>query len=102
MNERLSTPGPTAVPVRGNENEEHARKDTMKVLISDHLEQSCIDILTHDGMTVDNRPGLPASELQRVIGEYDALIVRSASKVSADVIAFRRPSEGDRTRRHGS
>ena len=59
----------------------------MKVLISDHLEQSCIDILTHDGMTVDNRPGLPASELQRVIGEYDALIVRSASKVSADVIA---------------
>ena len=59
----------------------------MKILISDSLEQSCIDILMREGLTVDNRPGLPAAELAAVIGEYDGLVVRSATNVSADVIA---------------
>jgi len=59
----------------------------MKILISDQLEQSCIDILVREGFTVDNRPGLPPEELLSVVGEYDALVVRSATKVTADVIA---------------
>lgn len=58
----------------------------MKILVSDSLEQSCIDILRHEQFEVDNRPGLPADELKKTIGEYDALIVRSATKVTADVI----------------
>jgi D-3-phosphoglycerate dehydrogenase len=58
----------------------------MKILVSDSLEQSCIDILLHERFEVDNRPGLPADELKKVIGEYDALIVRSATKVTAEVI----------------
>ena len=59
----------------------------MKILISDSLEQSCIDILIREGLTVDNRPGLSAEELKNVIGGYDGLVVRSASKVTAEVIA---------------
>jgi D-3-phosphoglycerate dehydrogenase / 2-oxoglutarate reductase len=59
----------------------------MKILISDNLEQSCIDILTREGFTVDNRPGLPATELVKVIDQYEALVVRSATKVNAEVIA---------------
>ncbi|MER3524686.1 MAG: phosphoglycerate dehydrogenase [Ignavibacteria bacterium] len=58
----------------------------MKILVSDQLEQSCIDILVSEGFEVDNKPGLPADELQRIIGEYDALVVRSATKVTADVL----------------
>jgi D-3-phosphoglycerate dehydrogenase / 2-oxoglutarate reductase len=58
----------------------------MKILISDSLEQSCIDILLHEQFEVDNRPGLPAEELKKVIGAYDGLIVRSATKVTTDVI----------------
>src|SRR5512142_2806952 len=58
----------------------------MKILVSDQLEQSCIDILRHEQFEVDNRPGLAADELKNVIGEYDALIVRSATKVTADVL----------------
>jgi len=58
----------------------------MKILVSDSLEQSCIDILLHEHFEVDNRPGLPAEELKKTIGDYDALIVRSATKVTADVI----------------
>jgi D-3-phosphoglycerate dehydrogenase len=59
----------------------------MKILVSDALEQACIDILEREGLKVDNRPGLPASELAAVIGGYDALLVRSATKVTAEVIA---------------
>ena len=59
----------------------------MKVLISDQLEQSCIDILVHEGFTVDNRPGLSPGALLEAIGEYDALVVRSSTKVTADVLA---------------
>ena len=58
----------------------------MKILISDQLEQNCIDILTHEGFTVDNRPGLPPDDLLSVVGEYDGLVVRSATKVTAEVI----------------
>ena len=46
----------------------------MKILISDQLEQNCIDILTHEGFTVDNRPGLPPDDLLSVVGEYCPLV----------------------------
>ena len=59
----------------------------MKILISDQLEQSCIDILTHEHFDVDNRPGIAPAELRQVIGGYDGLIVRSQTKVTAEVIA---------------
>ncbi len=59
----------------------------MKILVSDHLEQACIDILRHEGFEVDNRPGLPPAELLEAIGGYEGLVVRSATKVTAEVIA---------------
>jgi len=59
----------------------------MKILISDQLEQSCNDILVREGFTVDNRPGLAPGALLGIIGEYDALVVRSQTKVTAEVLA---------------
>lgn len=59
----------------------------MRILISDNLEQSCLDILSHEGFEVDNKPGLPHDELTKIIHEYDALVVRSATKVNAEVIS---------------
>jgi D-3-phosphoglycerate dehydrogenase / 2-oxoglutarate reductase len=58
----------------------------MKILISDSLEAPCIDHLRSEGFDVDNRPGLSHDDLRGTIGGYDALIVRSATKVTADVI----------------
>lgn len=58
----------------------------MKILVSDQLEQSCIDILTGEGFEVDNTPGISADELKKTIGAYDGLVVRSATKVTAEVI----------------
>ncbi len=60
----------------------------MKVLVSDKLEKSGVDILSQaPGLTVDVKTGLPPEELAKIIGEYDALVIRSATKVTADILA---------------
>ncbi len=59
----------------------------MKILITDPIEQVCTDILQKEGMQVDAKPGLPADEIKKIIGGYDALIVRSGTKVTADIIS---------------
>jgi D-3-phosphoglycerate dehydrogenase len=59
----------------------------MNILISDVLEQGCLDALTAEGFAVDNLPGTKAERLLEIIGNYDALVVRSATKVNAAVLA---------------
>lgn len=59
----------------------------MKILISDPLEQVCVDIFKAEGFEVDVKPNLPPEELLKIIGEYDALAVRSGTRVTADIIA---------------
>ena len=58
----------------------------MKILITDPIEQSCVEILTREGFQVDLKPGLPADDIKKVIGEYAAMVVRSGTKVTADII----------------
>ena len=57
----------------------------MKVLVTDPIAQNGIDILRQHA-EVDIRQGLTAAELQSIIGEYEALIVRSQTKVTSAVI----------------
>ena len=47
-----------------------------KVLVSDPIDQAGIDILSQVA-TVDIKTGLKAAELVTIIGEYDALMIRS-------------------------
>jgi D-3-phosphoglycerate dehydrogenase len=58
----------------------------MRILVAEPLAKEGIDILRaqHE---VDERIGLSRDELCGLIGEYDALIVRSQVKVDADLIA---------------
>ena len=58
----------------------------MKILISDKSSPACGEVLRQAGHTVDEKFGLPPEELISIIGDYDGLIVRSATKVTADVI----------------
>jgi D-3-phosphoglycerate dehydrogenase len=61
---------------------------TVKVLVSDKLSDSGLAVLrAAAGVQVDYRPGLSEDELAEAIGEYDGLIIRSNSKVTAKVIA---------------
>ena len=61
---------------------------TQKVLIADKLSEEGIKLLQAErDLVVDVKPGLSPEELAKVVNGYDALIVRSATKVTADVIA---------------
>ena len=58
-----------------------------KVLVSDKLSDSGLQILrSSPGLTVDYKPGLSEDELAAAIVDYDALVIRSGSKVTAKVI----------------
>ncbi|MFO7963745.1 MAG: phosphoglycerate dehydrogenase [Desulfobacterales bacterium] len=59
----------------------------MKVLISDNLGEIGIDMLRkEDGIEVDVKTGLSPEELKEIIGDYHALVIRSATKVTADLL----------------
>lgn len=59
-----------------------------KVLISDPLSEFGIQkLLDAPDVEVVQKPGLPAADLIAEIGEYDALLVRSQTQVTAEVIS---------------
>lgn len=57
-----------------------------KVLISDKIDDRAIEIFEKNGCAVDYKPGLSAEELGSIIGSYDGLAIRSATKVTEDII----------------
>ena len=58
-----------------------------KVLISDKLSPEAAAIFEARGVTVDVKPGLSADEIAAIIGDYDGLAIRSATKVSGDLLS---------------
>ena len=58
-----------------------------KVLISDKLSQNAVDIFAAHGVDTDVKSGLSPEELQSIIGDYDGLAIRSATKVTEAVLA---------------
>ncbi len=58
-----------------------------RVLISDKLSPRAEKILTARGIEVDVKTGLEKAELAKIIGQYDGLAVRSATKASEKIIA---------------
>jgi D-3-phosphoglycerate dehydrogenase len=59
----------------------------MKVLASDKIAESGLKMLRDAGIEADMKTKLPEEELCKIIGDYDALIVRSGTKVTPKVIA---------------
>jgi D-3-phosphoglycerate dehydrogenase len=58
----------------------------LKVLISDPVAKECVEILRAEGLQVDLKPGLSDRDLKTIIGGYAALIVRSGTRVTAELI----------------
>lgn len=59
----------------------------MKVLVSDNLGEVGIRMFEQaEDIEVDVKTGLSPEELKAVIGDYHALVIRSATKVTADLI----------------
>ncbi|MFM7323042.1 MAG: phosphoglycerate dehydrogenase, partial [Armatimonadota bacterium] len=57
-----------------------------KVLVSDPVAAEGVGVLRRAGLEVDVRTGLSAAELVGIIGDYDALAVRSETKVTAEIL----------------
>ena len=57
-----------------------------KVLISDKLAPAAADIFRDAGILVDVKPGLSPEELGEIIGDYDGLAIRSATKVTLELL----------------
>ena len=58
-----------------------------KVLISDKMAPEAIEIFKRaPGIEVDVKTGLTPQELQEIIGNYEALAIRSATKVTKEVV----------------
>jgi len=58
----------------------------MKVLVSDPIAEQGIEILKNAGFEVVQKTGLSPEELAKVIPDFDGIIIRSATKVTKEVI----------------
>jgi D-3-phosphoglycerate dehydrogenase len=59
-----------------------------KILICDRIADEGIRLMAEEGYVVTKAWNLPKTELPKMVGEYDALIVRSATRVDAELIAM--------------
>ncbi len=57
-----------------------------KVLISDKLSPASVEIFRLRGIETDFKPGLSPADLRAIIGQYDGLAVRSATKVTRELL----------------
>ena len=59
----------------------------MKILISDNLGEAGVKMFQEEpGFEVDVKTGLEPDELKKIIADYDALVVRSATKVTEKLL----------------
>ena len=59
----------------------------MKILVSDSLSKQGIELFQKAGFEVDVNTKLAKEELLKIIKNYDVLVIRSGTKVTAEVIA---------------
>src|SRR6476646_10422518 len=57
-----------------------------KVLIADQLSPAAVAIFKERGVDTDVKPGLAKDELLKIVDRYDGIAIRSATKITADVI----------------
>jgi D-3-phosphoglycerate dehydrogenase / 2-oxoglutarate reductase len=68
------------------EREKEKERPMPRVLISDKLSPAAVAIFKERGVEVDVKPGLDKEELAKIIGDYDGLAIRSATKVTAKLL----------------
>jgi len=59
---------------------------TPRVLIADKLSPAAVAIFKERGVEADTKTGLSKEELLRIVDQYDGVAIRSATKITADVI----------------
>ncbi|MSR77293.1 MAG: phosphoglycerate dehydrogenase [Candidatus Omnitrophica bacterium] len=65
--------------------EKKAKK--MKILVSDPLGKAGMDELKKEkDFVVEEKTGLPPEQLKKIIGDYEAIIIRSGTKLTKDIL----------------
>src|SRR5216683_1293496 len=66
--------------------------EAIKILVADHIAQEGIDLLRTQlpGAQIDIRYGLKPEQPRELIGDYTALVVRSESQVTGEILALAR------------
>ena len=59
----------------------------MKVLVLDNVSEKAVAVLEENGIEAEVSPTLPPEELLQKISQYEGMIVRSQTKVTAEAIA---------------
>ncbi|MDR3203743.1 MAG: hydroxyacid dehydrogenase [Deltaproteobacteria bacterium] len=59
---------------------------SFKVLITDKIESVCADVFAKASFLAEEKPTLPAKDVEAIIGGYDALVVRSATEVTEAIL----------------
>ena len=57
-----------------------------KVLCLEGITDRGLAVLKAEGFTVDVQKALPPAELAKIIGPYDAILIRSGSQITAEVL----------------
>jgi len=57
-----------------------------RILVSDSLSEEGINILKSGGFEVVHKPDISPADLEKEISDYDALVIRSRTTVTADVL----------------
>ena len=71
----------------------------VKVLVKEKIADTGVELLRAN-FDVDLGLEMSDEELRETIGEYDAILIRSATKMTAELIELADQPEGDRPRRH--
>ena len=58
----------------------------MKILISDKMSNKVEDVLKSKSINYDIKTGLEPNDLKSIIDDYDGILIRSATKLTADIL----------------
>ena len=58
----------------------------MKILISDKMSNKVEDVLNSKSIDYDIKTGLEPNELKSIIDDYDGILIRSATKLTAEIL----------------
>lgn len=63
------------------------QRASARVLLTDGVDDCCVTLFKERGHQVDFLKSMPEAELIKIIGDYEGLVVRSATKVNTNVLA---------------
>jgi D-3-phosphoglycerate dehydrogenase / 2-oxoglutarate reductase len=69
-----------------NPRTENNQQVALKIVVADDLPESALELLRAEGWQVDARPGRSPAELATALADADGLLVRSATKVTRDLL----------------